>query len=294
MADTAILVVDAVSGVQVQTEKTWQAAEELGLPRFVVVNRLDRERASLERALKSIHGTLNRTVVPIQLPIGEEKSFRGVVDLVSQKAYIYQADGSGKFTESAIPQEMADETQAAREALIEMVAEADEPLMEKFFEAGTLTQEQLVSGLRSAAGAGKLFPLFCTSSLLNIGVQPLLDAILAYVPSPAEKAQETGPASAFVWKTIADPFAGRITMFRVMSGTVKADATLYNKTRDASERLGHVVLLQGKTQSNVPELKAGDLGAVAKLRDTLTSDTLGDKGDQTGFPATTFPEPVLS
>jgi elongation factor G len=294
VADAAILVVDAVSGVQVQTEKTWQAAEELGLARFVVVNRMDRERASLERTLKSIHATLIRTVIPVQLPIGEERSFRGVVDLVAQKAYIYQTDGSGKFTESAIPQEMADDAQAAREALIEMVAEADESLMEKFFEAGTLTQEQLVSGLRSATGAGKLFPAFCTSSLLNIGVQPLLDAILAYVPSPAEKAKDTGPASAFVWKTIADPFAGRITMFRVMSGALKADATVYNKTRDTSERLGHLVLLQGKTQTNVPELKAGDLGAVAKLRDTLTSDTLGDKGDPTVFAPTTFPEPVLS
>jgi elongation factor G len=189
---------------------------------------------------------------------------------------------------------MADEAQAAREALSEMVAEADEPLMEKFFEAGTLTQEQLVSGLRSATGAGKLYPLFCTSSLSNIGVQPLLDAIVAYVPSPAEKAKETGPVSAFVWKTIADPFAGRITMFRVMSGTLKADATVYNKTRDTSERLGHLVLLQGKAQTNVPELKAGDLGAVPKLKDTLTSDTLGEKGDRVVFPATKFPEPVLS
>jgi elongation factor G len=294
VADAAILCVDAVSGVQVQAEKTWQAAEELALPRFVVVNRMDRERASLGRTLKSIHVALDRTVIPVQLPLGEEKSFRGVVDLVSQKAYLYQTDGSGKFTESAIPPDMADEAQTAREALIEMVAEADEPLMEKFFEAGTLTQEQLVSGLRSATAAGKLYPLFCTSSLLNIGVQPLLDAIVAYVPSPAEKAKETGPVSAFVWKTIADPFAGRITMFRVMSGTLKADATVYNKTRDTSERLGHLVLLQGKAQTNVPELKAGDLGAVPKLKDTLTSDTLGDKSDPAVFAATKFPEPVLS
>jgi elongation factor G len=291
VADAAMLVVDAVSGVQVQTEKTWQAAEELALPRFVVVNRMDRERASLERTLASIHSTLSRTVVPVQLPIGEEKSFRGVVDLIAQKAYIYQTDGSGKFTESAIPTELEGQAQAAREALIEMVAEADESLMEKFFEAGTLSQEQLVAGLRSAAGAGKLFPLFCASGLVNIGVQPLLDAIPAYVPSPPDKA---GPTSAFVWKTIADPFAGRITMFRVMSGTLKSDATVFNRTRDTSERLGHLVLLQGKTQTNVPELKAGDLGAVAKLKDTLTNDTLGDKGDPTVFPSTTFPEPVLS
>jgi len=294
VADGAILVVDAVSGVQVQTEKTWQAADELGLPRLVVVNRIDRERASLERTLTSIHATLNRAVIPIQLPIGEERSLRGLVDLVTQKAYIYQTDGSGRFTESAVPPEMVDEAQSGREALIEMVAEADEALMEKFFEAGTLTQEQLVEGLRSATRAGKLFPLLCTSSLLNIGVQLLLDAILAYVPSPAETVKESGPLSAFVWKTIADPFAGRITMFRVMSGTLKADATVHNRTRDAAERVGHLVLLQGKTQTNIPEIKAGDLGAVAKLRETLTGDTFGDKGDPTLFPATKFPEPVLS
>jgi len=310
VADAAIVVVDGVSGVQVQTEKTWQAAADLGLPRLVVVNRLDRERANVERALRSIHMTLSRTVIPIQLPIGEEKSFRGIVDLVGQKAYIYQTDGSGKFNESAIPAEMADAVTAAREALIEMVAEADESLMEKFFEAGTLTQDQLVAGLRNATASGKVFPLLCSSSAANIGVQPLLDAIVAYVPSPAERPvkavnpktgeeierpfSENGPASAFVWKTIADPFAGRITLFRVMSGVMKADSTVHNKTRDTPERLGHIVLLQGKTQTNVPELRAGDLGAVPKLKDTLTNDTLGDKSDPAVFQALKFPEPVLS
>jgi elongation factor G len=309
VADAAILVVDAVSGVQVQTEKTWEAAEELGLPRFVVVNRLDRERASLDRTLSSIHSALSRTVIPIQLPLGEEKRFGGVIDLVGQKAYVYEPDGSGKFTEAPIPAEMTGGASAAREALIEMVAEADEALMEKFFEAGTLTQEELVAGLRSATGAGKLFPLVCASSLANIGMQPLLDAIVAYLPAAAERpakgvdksgneierpTSEHGPVSAFVWKTIADPFAGRITMFRVMSGTLKADATVHNKTRDVAERLGHLVLLQGKAQTNVPEMKAGDLGAVAKLKDTLTNDTLGDRADPILFPPTKFPEPVLS
>ena len=310
VADTAILVVDAVSGVQVQTEKTWQAADEAGLPRLVVVNRLDRERASLERTLTSIHAALSRTVVPVQMPIGEEKSFRGVIDLVAQKAYTFLPDGSGKFSESDIPADMSAAAASAREALIEMVAEADETLMEKFFEAGTLTQDQLVSGLRSATASGKLFPLLCTSATLNIGVQPLLDAIVGYVPSPADRPlkminpktgeeierpfSDTGAASAFVWKTIADPFAGRITMFRVMSGSLKTDSTVHNKTRDTAERLGHVVLLQGKTQTNVPELRAGDLGAVPKLKDTLTNDTLGDKSDSAVFPALKYPEPVLS
>jgi elongation factor G len=310
VADAALVVVDAVSGVQVQTEKTWQAADELSLPRLVVVNRLDRERASRERTLQSVRGSLSRTIVPIQIPIGEEKSFKGVVDLVGMKALIFQTDGSGKISEAAIPADLNDAAQAERDALIEMVAEADEALMEQFFEAGTLTQEQLVAGLRAATMSGKVFPLVCTSGLVNIGVQPMLDAIIAYLPSPADRpikaidakskqemtrqTSDSGPASAFVWKTIADPFAGRITMFRVMSGALKADSTVHNKTRDTLERLGHLILLQGKTQTNVPELKAGDLGAVAKLKDTLTNDTLGDKADPITFPPMTFPEPVLS
>jgi len=204
---------------------------------------------------------------------------------------------------------MASAVDAAREALVEMVAEVDEKLMEKFFEAGTLTDDELVSGLRDATLAGKLFPLVCTSSLLNIGIQPLLDAIVSYLPSPADRpfkgvgkdgaelaraANEKDPAAAYVWKTIADPFAGRITMFRVASGALKSDSTILNKTKDAPERLGSLMLMQGKNQTAVPEIKAGDLGAVAKLKDTLTSDTLGDKSDPITFPAMTFPEPVLS
>jgi elongation factor G len=309
VADAALVVVDAVGGVMVQTEKIWAAAEELALPRLVVVNRLDRERASLERTLASLHEACNRTVIPIQLPIGEERNFRGVVDLVSRKAFVFQTDESGKFSEGAIPGEMTAAVDAAREALIEMVAENDEKLMEKFFEAGTLSDDEIVTGLRTATIAGKIFPLVCTSATLNIGVPQLLDSILACLPSPVERpmraldkagaetvrdTDEKKPAAAFVWKTIADPFAGRITMFRVASGTLKADSGIHNKTRDTAERFGHLLLLQGKTQSSVPEIKAGDLGAVAKLKDTLTNDTLGDRSDGIAFPAVKFPEPVLA
>src|SRR5205814_8090090 len=207
-------------------------------------------------------------------------------DLVSKKAFTYQTDESGKFVEGPVPADMAAAVDTAREALIEMVAENDEKLMEKFFEAGTLTDEELLSGLRAATLAGKVFPLVCTSATLNIGVQQLLDASVAYLPSPADRpyrgvdksggdvareADEKKPAAAFVWKTIADPFAGRITMFRVVSGVLKSDSTIYNKTKDAPERLGHLIVLQGKTQLTLPEIKAGDLGAVAKLKDTLTN-----------------------
>jgi elongation factor G len=190
-----------------------------------------------------------------------------------------------------------------------MVAEADEQLMETFFAEGTLTQEQLTRGLRTATQAGKIFPLVCTSGLHAIGVQPLLDAIVTYVPSPAErefpalkadgeptgiKAADTAPYTAFVWKTIADPFAGRITMLRVVSGTLKQDSNVYNQTRDAAERFGHLLALQGKTQTQVPELKAGDLGAVAKLKDTRTNDVLADKSTKVKIPEIKFPEAVLA
>jgi len=309
VADAAVVVVDAVAGVMVQTEKVWAAAQELNLARLIVVNRIDRERASLDRTLQSLRDTCSRTVIPIQLPIGVERAFKGIVDLVTRKAFVYKTDESGSFTEQTVPAEMTAAVEHARESLIEMVAESDEQLMEHFFEAGTLTDEELVSGLRAATMSGKLFPLVCVSATSNIGVAQLLDAIVATLPSPSERpftaigkdgspvarpADEKAPVAAFVWKTIADPFAGRITMFRVVSGTLKSDSTVHNKTRDAAERVGSLQLLQGKTPTAVPEVKAGDLATVAKLKDTLTNDTIGDRSDPGTFPPMTFPEPVLS
>jgi elongation factor G len=309
VADAALLVVDAVSGVEVQTEKAWAAAQDLELPRIVVLNRLDRERASLERSLESLRQACGRAIMPIQLPIGEEKDFSGVVDLVAMKAYTFAGDASGKMTEGAIPATMTDAVNSAREALIEMVAEADESLMEKFFENGTLSQDELVRGLKTAMMSAKVFPLVCTSGVANIGMQPLLDAIVSYVPSPVERpfkaldnsgaevsktADEKAPYAAFVWKTVADQFAGRITMFRVYQGSLKSDTTVNNATQSSPERLGHLVLLQGKTQTNVPEIRAGDIGAVAKLKDTRTNDTIADKPAGVKFAAMAFPEAVLA
>ncbi|MFN7915422.1 MAG: elongation factor G [Vicinamibacterales bacterium] len=309
VADAAIVVVDAVAGVMVQTEKVWEAAAELELPRLVVVNRLDRERASLERTLQSLRDSCSRALVPLQLPIGEEKAFKGVVDLISRRAFIYSGSEKAEFIEQDVPADMVAAVDHARESLIEMVAESDEKLMEHFFELGTLTDEELVNGLKAATAAGTLFPLVCTSATLNVGVPQLLDAIVLTLPSPAERpfkfvspegvvasrnADEKAPLSAFVWKTIADPFAGRITMFRVVSGSLKSDSSVHNRTRDLSERVGSLQLLQGKTPAAVPEIKAGDLGTVAKLKDSLTNDTLGDKADPLVFPAIRFPEPVLS
>ena len=218
VVEAAVVVVDAVHGVEVQTEKLWSEAASLNLPRIVVVNKLDRERASLDRSLETLHRDCAREIAPIQIPLGEEKAFTGVVDLVSMKAMTFAGDNSGKMTEGDIPAALVERAQKAREQLIESVAEADEQLMETFFAEGTLTQEQLVAGLRTATMAGKLFPLVCTSASHMIGVQLLLDAIASYVPSPVErqfaaleadgsdttvKPADSAPYAAFVWKTIA-------------------------------------------------------------------------------------------
>ena len=306
VADAALVVVDAVAGSEVLTEKVWAVAEELSLPCVVVLNRLDRDRASLSRSLDSLHETLGRTVVPIQLPIGDEKEFRGVVDLVAMQALTFAPDGQAPSA-GEVPAALADEAAAARETLIELVAEADDALMEHFFESGTLTQEQLEAGLRTATAGRHLFPLVCTSATVDIGMQPLLDAILAYLPSPAQRPlpvvdaegnaavpEPADASAALVWKTVADPFAGRVTMFRVASGAVRADSTVRNVSRGVNERIGAITLMQGKTQIGVPEIRAGDLGAVAKLKETRTGDTLGPKEAPWRFPPFRFTEPVLS
>ena len=309
VTDAALIIIDAVAGVEVQTEKVWAMASELGMPCLVVLNRLDRERASLERALASLQESFGREVVPIQLPIGEEKGFEGVIDLVAMKALRFTG-GAEEPAEAAVPDALAEAAGSARETLIEMVAEADDSLMEKFFEAGTLSQDEVERGLRAAVGQRLIFPLVCTSALANVGIQPLLDAIVTYLPSAADRplqavTHENGEAAtydasadaavaAFVWKTIADPFAGRITLFRVAAGTLAADQTVHNVTRDTSERIGSLAVIQGKTQTAVERVNAGDLGAVTKLRDTQTSDTLAARDDGFVFPAIAFAEPVLS
>ena len=310
VADAALVVVDAVAGVEVQTEKVWGIAEELGLPCLVALNVLDRERASFERALESLHGALGREVVPIQLPIGTERDFQGSVDLVGMQGVTFASDGSGAATTGEVPGALAGQADATREALIEMIAETDEGLMERFFEEGTLSQAELEGGLRTATRNRQVFPLVCTSAQANIGIGPLLDALLAYLPPAADHAlaaadPESGepltydagdgaPPAAFVWKTIADPFAGRITMFRVAAGALRADSTVHNVTQDGGERLGALAVMQGKTQHPVPELKAGDLGAVAKLKETHTNDTLAAKGSPVRFAPIAFADPVLS
>jgi elongation factor G len=309
VVEGALVVVDAVAGVEVQTEKLWNEASALGLPRLVVVNRLDRDRASLERTLESLQSHCAREIIPVQIPIGEEREFSGVVDLVRMRATTFDRSGSGTATEGPVPDGLLAQAQRARERLIEMVAEGDEALMETFFSDGTLSDAQLVAGLHSATASGRIFPLVCTAGIQMLGIQPLLDAIVQLVPSPQERPFQAlapsgdevplstdapGPGAAFVWKTIADPFAGRITMLRVLTGTLHSDTTAHNSTRDHPERLGHLLVLQGKAQAHVPELRAGDLGAVAKLKDTHTNDVLSERQTAIRIRPIAFPEAVLA
>jgi elongation factor G len=311
VADAALVVVDAVAGVEVQTEKVWGYAEEYGIPRLLIVNRMDRERASFARALESVQRSFGRSVVPLVVPLGEEKSFTGVAELLAEKADVYGDDQSGKFQVAEVPGEYRETVKKLRERLVEMVAESNEQLMEEFFEKGTLPADDLASGLRQAVGAAKIFPALPASSLRNVGIHPLLDAIVELLPSPADRGEVTGtdpaakapatrrpsadaPFSAFVFKTIADPHAGRLSLFRVYSGTFKADSTVHNASRDAPERVGSLTLLQGKAATPVPEIQAGDLGAVLKLKETQTGDTLCDKAGPIVYPAIAFPEPATT
>ncbi len=310
VADAAIVVVDAVSGIMVQTEKGWGYAEEFQLPRLVVVNRMDRDTASFERSLESIQKSLGRMCVPIQIPLGEEKAFKGVVDLIQMKAYVYQTDGSGKFTESDIPADAKDRAQEYRDKLVEAVAESDEKLMEKFFESGSLTDEEMIAGLKNQVGEGKIYPVLYTSAIGNMGIQPLLNTILNLLPDAVARGTVTGkdlqgkdvqrkmadsePFSAFVFKTFSDPFTGRISLFRVYSGTLTTELQPYNVNKGVTERLGSIVLLQGKTQVPVAKVHAGDIAAVAKLKETQTGDTLADKAHPILYPAAKWIEPVIS
>jgi elongation factor G len=303
-ADSALVVVDGVAGVEVQTEKVWGFANDFKLPRAIVINKLVRERADFNRSLESVQAVFGRAAVPIQIPIGAERDFSGVVDLIRMKAYTFTPDGDGKGTEGDIPAKLADAAQKSHEALVEMVAEGNDALMEEFFDKGTLPVEHIVEGLRQAVRELRIFPVLCASALHNIGAELILDFIVENLPAPAgrevatedgtQQISESGPASAYVFKTTADPFAGRITFFKVYTGLVKNDANLQNLTRSSGERLAHVSTPFGKTLQPVTELHAGDIGAVAKLKDTLTGDTLAEKGASVGYPPVKLPEPSIA
>ncbi len=312
VVDAAIVVVDGVAGVEVVTERVWNYCEEYKTPRLIVVNRMDRERANAERVLESVEKAFGRTAIPIELPIGSEKNLNGLVDLVRMKAYSYQLGGDGKGRETEIPANMKEQAQAAHERLVELVAEGDDKLMEEFFDKGTIPEEDLVPALHNAIREDKIFPVIFSSGLGNVGADRVMDFIVDYTPAPSEhewvqgepvsgngdvpRRHETDaePVSLYVFKTVSDPFAGRISYFKVFSGVLNNDAALQDFSRSSQEKLAHISIMQGKTAVPVTELHAGDIGAVAKLKDTLTGDTLGDRSAPIQYPRVKLPEPAIT
>jgi elongation factor G len=312
VVDAAIVVVDGVAGVEVVTERVWNYCEEYKTPRVIVASRMDRERADAERVLDSLTRAFGRSVVPLELPIGKEKNLSGVVDLVNMKAYTYELGGNGKGKEGEIPANMKDAAQEAHEKLVELVAEGDDALMEKFFDAGTLSEKDLIPALHNAIREDKIFPVLFASGLGNVSTDRLMDFIADFTPAatehesirgevtsangepPARKESDSEPVSVYVFKTVSDPFAGRISYFKVFSGVLKNDASLANFSRSSQEKFAHISVMQGKTSVPVNELHAGDIGAVAKLKDTLTGDTLGDKSAPIQYPHVKLPEPAIT
>jgi len=312
VVEAAIVVVDGVAGVEVVTQRIWSYCEEFQTPRLIVASRMDRERADAERVLESLTRVFGRTVIPLELPIGREKNLSGVVDLVRMKAYTYELGGNGKGKETEIPANLKDQAQEAHEKLVEMIAEGNDTLMEEFFDKGTIPEEDLIPALHDAIREDRIFPVIFSSGLGNIGADRVMDFIVDYTPAPTEresvqgevtsgngepprrKVADSEPTSLYVFKTVSDPFAGRISYFKVFSGVVKNDAVLQNFTRGSQEKLAHISIMQGKTAVPVPELHAGDIGAVAKLRETLTGDTLGEKSAPIRYPKVSLPEPAIT
>jgi elongation factor G len=310
--EAAIVVVDGVAGVEVVTQRVWGYCEEYQTPRVIIASRMDRERADAGRVLESLQSAFGRTVIPLELPIGSEKNFTGVVDLVRMKAFTYELGGNGKGKEGDIPANMKDEAQSAHEKLVEMIAEGNDALMEEFFEKGTIPEEHLIPALHEAIREDKIFPVLFASGLGNIGADRGMDFIVDYTPAPTErgtvqgevtsgngepptrKVADSEPVSLFVFKTVSDPFSGRISYFKVFTGVLKNDAALQNFARGSQEKLAHISIMQGKTAVPITELHAGDIGAVAKLKDTVTGDTLGDKSAPIQYPKVKLPEPAIT
>lgn len=289
-ADTALLCVSGVSGVEVMTERAWKYAGQLNQPVVIHLTRMDRERADLDRALESLRELAGRAVLPIQIPIGKEGDFKGVVDVVEQKAYLFDLDGDGKGQEGEVPADLADACQEARNNLMEAVAETDDLLLETYFDEGALSQTDFRKGLRRAILKRKIFPVTMSASLHGIGSSALLDALVNFAPTPLDReifpatnlgGEETDipttaeePTSVLVFKTLSDPFTGRLSIFRVVSGEVSADSMLWNAQSETSEKMANLVLLQGKQPTQVSKLVTGDIGTVAKLKTTSTGHTL--------------------
>jgi elongation factor G len=307
VSEGALVVVDARAGVEVQTEYVWARAGERGLPRIVVVSRLDRENASFDHAIDSLRSRFGARIVPMQLPIGAEAEFAGVVDLVTMKAHV-RRDG-GDLAED-VPADLREAAEAARERLMEAAAEADDALVEQYLESGTLSDDELARGLVAGTKSGKIVPVLAVAATRLVGVRQVLDALVALLPSPAERAvtgthprngaevavdpSERGPLAALVFKTMADPYVGRLSYFRVFGGALTSDSQVYNATRDRTERIGQLYFLRGKHQEATTAVGPGDIGAVAKLAETATGDTLCTKDAPVRLEPVAFPQPVIS
>jgi elongation factor G len=311
VVDGAVVVVGAPDGVKVQTEKVWSYAAAQNLPRAIYLSKMDRERADFTRALEDVRKNLSPKAVPVQVPIGQEAGFAGVVDLARMRAIRFAIDGSGKATEGDVPADVKPLAETQRAALVEAVAEADDQLLEKYLESGELTEAEFREGLTRGIREQKLFPVLCGAPTRNIGVSPLLDLLADTFPSPLDRpavegtdlkgngtvrreVKDAAPLSALVFKTVADPYAGKVTMFRVYSGTMTSDSTIFNATKGAKERVGQLLLLRGKQQTPVEALGAGDMGAVVKLKETGTGDTLCDEKAPIRLAEIVFPAPVIS
>ena len=309
--DCAVVILSAISGVKAQTEEIWSWANEFEIPRIAFVNKMDRERASFFRAIDDMEKSLGARGVAVQVPIGSEADFQGVIDLITMKAYFYAKDGSGSFTEGAIPAEQIEEAGRLREQMIETVAEAYDELTEKYLEAGELSEEEILDGLRVGTMRNTFTAVLCGSATANIGVKQLLNAVCAYLPSPLDRTKAVGthpkngeiierapdekePFSALVFKTTSDPYTGKITIFRVYSGVLNSDSMVFNSTKGIEERIGQIYELEGKKQHPIKQAVAGDIVAVAKLKETVTGDTLCDAAKPIVYEAAKQLLPVIS
>jgi elongation factor G len=309
--DGAVVILSAISGVKAQTEEIWNWANEFEIPRIAFVNKLDRERANFLRAIDDMEKALGARGVAIQMPIGLEATFEGIIDLITMKAWFYAKDGSGKFTEGKIPADYADEAARLREQMVETVAEAYDALTEKYLDAGELTEEEIIDGLRVGTMRNTFTAVLCGAATANIGVPHLLDAVCAYLPSPLDRTKAVGthpkteaiierapdekePFSALVFKTTSDPYTGKITIFRIYSGVLNSDSMIYNSTKGVEERIGQIYELEGKKQHPIKQAVAGDIVAVAKLKETITGDTLCDANKPIIYEAAKQLLPVIS
>ena len=306
VADGAVIVVCAASGVEVGTELGWGYADEQEIPRLIFVNKMDRENADFFRVMEEIRANFGNKCVPIEIPIGAQDDFQGVVDLIRMKSY-----SGPQWQEGEIPDSLKERAGEFREKLVEAVAETDDDLIAKYLEGEELTEEEIVQGLRTGATGGQVVPVLAGSAGRNLGAARLLDAICHYLPSPLDRehltavnpttkqeetidADPTGPLAALVFKTSADPYVGKLTYFRVYNGTIYSDSTVWNSTRERQERIGQLYVLRGKNQEPVPNLIAGDIGAVAKLAETTTGDTVCGRDHPLIMPTIEFPQPTIS